>query len=308
MKRLGSTLLILALLFAFAVPGRGFAQESVKVLADQAYQHYVAKEYQKAIELLQRARAIRPAPTIDLIEGRSYVGLGRYLEARERFRAASSWKKGASDPPAFASAIENAQRELVEVEGKIAKLTVEITPPAPAAKVVVDGVEREAPGQAIELDPGKHRVEIRGADAGDPQDVVLAEGARHTIQAIIRSREPVPTAPQQTEPERDYLPAAITFGVAGAVLTLGAVTGGLAVDRKAALDDVCSSKRCPEDAEGIHADAVAFAWTSTVALIVGGAGAVVGTVLVIVPPSKPAAPAPAQVGIGAGSVWLSGVW
>ncbi len=283
------------------------AQPSAKELAQRAYEHFLAKEYDQAIKLLEQAKAQSPAPTISLIEGRAYLGLGRLLDARERFREAATWKLSATDPKPFGAAVDEAKRELFDVEQRVAKLRVELSAPMAGVTVLVNGADRGAPGAEIELDPGEHRVEVRGVEGVPARKVTLAEREKQTITIQIAA---APGGGKVEEPERgeaDYVPGAVTFGVAGGVLLLGAVMGGLALDRKQSLDEQCADKQCPPDAEAVHQDAVTFGWTSTVALALGGAGAVAGTFLVALPPRRESAVS-ASLLVSPGFLGLRGRW
>jgi hypothetical protein len=285
------------------------AEPSAKELAQRAYEHFVAKEYEQAIELLEQAKAQSPAPTISLIEGRAHLALGRLVTARDRFREAGSWKLGPGDPKPFVAAVDDAKRELFDVEQRVAKLRVELSAPMTGVTVVVSGVDRGAPGTEIDLDPGEHRVEVRGIDGVLARTLTLAEREKQTITIQIA---PLPGGNKVVEPEpdrgdADYVPAGITFGAAGGVLVLGAVMGGLALDRKQTLDEQCTDKQCPLEAEAVHQDAVAFGWTSTVALALGGAGLVAGTLLVVLPPRR-AQPSSASLVLSPSFLGLRGRW
>ena len=127
MVRLRRSLSILLACGSLLLARQGAAEEpTAKELAEQAYGHFVDEEYQKAIDLLEVARKKAPIPTINLIEARAYVKLGRFVEASRRYREAARWQLKPEDPKPFRQAIEDAKRELAQIEPKIAKLKLEV--------------------------------------------------------------------------------------------------------------------------------------------------------------------------------------
>ncbi len=75
-------------------------------------------------------------------------------------------------------------------------------------------------------------------------------------------------------------PAVIAFAIGGAGIALGAVTGIIALDKKAELDRNCPSKAtCPTTETGARDTAMTTSILSTIALPVGGVGVALGAVL-----------------------------
>ena len=81
----------------------------------------------------------------------------------------------------------------------------------------------------------------------------------------------------------------------GAGLVVGIVTGALAVDRKAKLDEMCTGNACPPAAEATLGSYRDYKTVSTVGYLVGLVGVATGGVLWAVAP-RPAARS-AQVGV-----------
>lgn len=287
MVRLRRSLSILLACGSLLLARQGAAEEpTAKELAEQAYGHFVDEEYQKAIDLLEVARKKAPIPTINLIEARAYVKLGRFVEASRRYREAARWQLKPEDPKPFRQAIEDAKRELAQIEPKIAKLKLEVRGAPEAAarvKVVLDGVERDLLDTGMELNPGKHQLEVRGlADGDQSHTLTLVEGEAKAMSFDAGGPPP---------PGRNYVPAGVTFGASGAALLLGAIMGGLALGQKSELDERCPERRCEASVQSIHDQAVTYSWVSTVAFIVGGAGVTTGTFLAIFPPERSTSPA-----------------
>jgi tetratricopeptide (TPR) repeat protein len=309
---------VLAATCAALIPAAAYAQgppahtdpEAPKRVAEEAYQAYTNREYQKAIDLLEKIRQQRPIPTVLLIQARSYAALRRYIEARNAYREAASWKATPQDPKPFAQAVDDAKRELFDIEKKIAHLRVDVSAAGTLANkplVFIAGRERGAPGAELEIDPGTYQVEIRGYDrAPEPRSVTLAEGEREVVTFTIAPAPATDPAAPKAEPRPDYVPAIVSFSIGGAGLVLGAVLGGLAIAEESELAVQCPTKDCDGSLRDSYDKAVSYSWGSTISLILGGAGVVAGTVLVIVPPtSEQPAATTARVSVGLGGVRVS---
>jgi hypothetical protein len=156
------------------------------------------------------------------------------------------------------------------------------------ARVVVDeGRPASLDGRAVALDPGSHRLRFVHPDpavAPLELEVTLEPSARNRrIEARFPARATSARAsePGPNEGSRTLLvPAIVAFGVGGAGLAFGAVTGGLALGEDGTLEDVCPTpSSCPAEEQGRIDRAETLAALSTVGFVVGGAGLAAGVVL-----------------------------
>lgn len=269
-----------------SVAGPVRAQDPAK-LAMEAYEHYQAERWTQCVDVATRAYELFPAPTLLVMKARAQVKLGKLVDALATYDRASSWKAGAKDPPAFERAVLDARTEKGALEKKIPTLRVVVrSASADRTKVSIDGRDVERPGDALRLDPGEHRVEI--SDEDNPsrravQSVTLREGEESSLEIALPSAGR--SAPPPPESEPTYLPAALLFGGAGAMLTVGGILGGLALSKSSELADLCAGRDpCPRQHEDLGNEVTTFATVSTVSFAVGGALAAVGLVLAIVPP------------------------
>jgi len=117
---------------------------------------------------------------------------------------------------------------------------------------------------------------------------------------------PESAAPAAT-PAREggsYVAAGVAFGLAGAALGVGAVTGGISLSDAGTIESSCHAGLCPASQRGPASTAKTLGDVSTASLIVGGAAAITGVVLLVVLP-RPAAP---KSGAMAGGVtWTAGI-
>ena len=194
---------------------------------------------ERAREHFRRAYDIVGAPTLALMEARSLVELGSLVEAQEAYGRAALLP---SDPgnAAYRKAQADAAKELAALRPRVPSLRVNVARGESEAEVRVDGMPR--PGYAsISLNPGTHLVSV--LRAGTPESwrsVTLLEGERRTLAF---------DAPAARRSSRSDVLMWTAFGLGGVGIATGIVTGVLALDRKATLDQACTGVSCPPAAE-----------------------------------------------------------
>ncbi len=133
-----------------------------------------------------------------------------------------------------------------------------------------------------------------------------------TTASVAPAPSGVPDTPPGTG--RSFLGPGIAFGVGGASLIVGAITGGLTIARMGEIRDLCGADNlCPAasrkqvDLEG----AKGIGYVSTVAFVVAGVGAATGVVLFLLPSLSRGKAAPRQstsVLLGPGSLSVKGAF
>jgi hypothetical protein len=104
------------------------------------------------------------------------------------------------------------------------------------------------------------------------------------------------------------VPAAVLFGLAGAAIAAGAVTGIIHLNDVAALEERCGGSACPPEEQESADTTLPLAHVSTVSFAVGGAALVTGIILAVVRPGGGEPPASARVAVGLGSLEVGGVF
>lgn len=305
-------LAVYAACFAFAPAARAEPQAPPGA-ADDAQEKEAAKEwarkgrarfdqgdYAGAVEALREAERHFPAATILKLRADAHAALGQLLAARKAYElAAAPLPEGAS--PQLVAAQEAAKAALAGLDARIPTLEITVRGGAAGAAVKLDGAALPAADLArpVAVDPGKHTlaVEAPGAEARI-REVQVAEGARERVvleagAPNVDRGNPEPAAEQG----RSWVGPGIAFGVGGAGLVLGAVTGLLTV---AKMDDVratCGEALvCPEGYRGDVDGAKTLGHVSTAGFIAAGVGAAAGVILLVLPGKK----APAGVGLAVG--------
>jgi hypothetical protein len=124
-----------------------------------------------------------------------------------------------------------------------------------------------------------------------------------TSEGATTTLEGAPKAAQERQ-GGSYVAAGVAFGLAAAALGVGAVAGGISLSDAGTIESSCHAGLCPANQRGPASTAKTLGDVSTATLIVGGAAALTGVVLLVVL-SRPAAPKSGAT--AAGVTWIAGV-
>jgi len=265
-----------------------------------------------AVDKLARAEALYHAPTILGRLGECQVALGKLVEGTENLNRVIREPLPANAPPAYAQARDRAQGVLDAALPRIAKLKIIVEPNAQGLEVLVG--DKPVPpallGAERPTDPGTHQIVARApgyrpASAevtlpeGGAESVSLTLIAEETAAPVAAEKPPEPPPQQQPPPAQptdagaqgsDKTLAYVFWGVGGAGLLTGTITGVMAMGKKGDLDDKCdSNNNCPPSAQSTLDSAKTLGLISTIGFGVGIAGAAAGTVLYFMAPESSAA-------------------
>jgi hypothetical protein len=274
------------------------------------------KDYKTAEDKFRRADKLVHAPTLELGLARALAGEGKFMESQETYNRIirEGLPPGASD--VFKQALDAAKQEVGAVSPRVAGATINVQADGggdvPAVSVTLDGQPLNAASLGVrrQVDPGDHVVKAT-ADGFLPGEARfnVGEGGSQTVQITLKKDLSAPpasaappatppaggvdTPPEGTPPKRSILPW-IAFGVGGAGLLTGAITGGLALGQHSSISSDCGGgSSCPTTEQGKIDSFHTMALVSDIGFVVAGVGAAAGVVLLIVHPydSAPAAPA-----------------
>lgn len=275
-------------------------RNAARELARDAVTAYDAQEYEKALDLLQRAHDLVPAPTITLYQARCLSRLGRLVEAMERYEATRRAPLDAKAPPAFREAVRDAGKELEEVRARVPKAKIVVEGPGSDSQfmqVMLDGkvVPPALVGVARTIDPGAHRIEVRvpGVSRG-LTNLSIEEGEVEDVRVrlvLLGAADDDYTGAEQDRATRNESSSRKTWGYVGigvgvAGLALGATAALMARSKQDDLDAACDGSRCPPSAQD---DLDSFRSRRTLSLVgygVGAVGVIAGSALLLWPDEK----------------------
>jgi hypothetical protein len=259
------------------------------------------KDYALAEDRFRRADSLVHAPSLVVDHARALVGLGRLVEAHERYALVLREGLMPNAPAPWVKARQDAEVEIEAIKPRLAWLTINVSGPNNLA-VSLD--ERQVPQAALGVrraaDPGERVVRVSAPGFLKREErLTLAEGEEKSIE-IALELDPDASIKLEDEPEksepapaaaasRDHTLSYVLWGVGGAGLVLGTVTGVMFLSKKSDLDSKCPGGKCPEnDVDRSEIDKYnLYGWVSGAGLGIGIAAAAAGTVLYFVGGNEP---------------------
>jgi hypothetical protein len=257
---------------------------------DESEKHWIAAE-----------KLYPAAPTLTLGLARTQAKLGKLVLAQENYKKII--RENENNPnlsPAFKDAVESAKSEVGPVSARIANVVIKVEGPA-SPTVTIDGqpVAASTLGLKRPVDPGSHTIKAE-APGYSPvtQSFQVAEAG--VADATIKMEKGPDGLPPGHDSKVDVGPgkssnktmAFVAFGVGGAGLIFGAVTGILAIGKHGDLEDQCQGGKCPATLQDDVDSYKTMGLLSTIGFIVGGVGVAAGTVLLLTAPKEGSSSAP----------------
>jgi hypothetical protein len=258
---------------------------------------------------LERAEKLYHSPVVASRLGECFISLGRLVEGTEILRKVLREPQSGEPTPALTKALERAQRALDAAKPRIAGLTVKVAAVQDMA-VKIDGnaVPAALVDTEIPTDPGEHAIEVTAPGFLRSSTRVSVSEAEKKSVTVTLSRDPnaatvtappaaaaeKPSAPAPAPSQDRYAVAApeasaprganhtasyVAFGIGGVALATGGVLGYLTMKAHQDLKEQCPNDTCSSGQQHDLDSAKRLGNFSTVAFGVGGAGLVLGTVL-----------------------------
>lgn len=270
-----------------------------RVAGREGVEAYQRGDYEKALELLERAQSLVDAPTHLLFIARSQVKLGRLVEAREAYRKILVMNLPPSAPEAFRAAQEAAPGELEEIEARIGQLKIEVTTTSGGApeglEVKLNGEPLSAAlvGLSVPANPGMNEVEARAPGMKVTMKTVeLRDGESAVLELVLT---PEVSGEKSSGDERDSSEEGGSHGrrkvgwiLAGGGAAVGAAGGVLGIlsmnqlSRARKDEDLCGAdKVCTADGRAEVKSAFTKALIGDISMGVGILAVGVGTYLIV---------------------------
>jgi hypothetical protein len=270
------------------------------------------KDYATALDRFERAASLVRAPSLTVMQARTLVALGRFVEALDKYEETQRMPLPADAAEAFTSAVRDASKEAAELRPRLPWLRITVIgAEAKSVQVFLDDKPVRSATLDIErpIDPGHHDVEARsGGRTLARSSISLTEAEHRTLELPLTPMVASPALRGEREHEtssrgwsrRTWALAAGGVGVAG--LGTALVTGLIALHKKSELADVCHPG-CPENSAD---DLSSYRTNRTLAYVglgVGVVGVGVGGYLLLA-----GTPSARHVAVGTSgtSAWLSG--
>jgi hypothetical protein len=305
-------------------------KETARGLMTQGRAQRTSGDLKGALKSFQAADTIMHVPTTGYEVAKTQEGAGLLVEARDTALRVTRMPVQPGEAAPFAEARTNSQQLSDDLAERIPTLKITVTGAADGEDplVSVDG-GKPAPlsvlGLGARVDPGHHSVTAKTAHGAAKQEVDVAEKESKDVTLALVATEgpavddtqPPPgpgtdTPPDTTTGGKSHALTYVSFGVAGAGVVVGTITGILTLSKKSAAG--CTNDMCPSATWNDINSAHSFATVSTVSFIVAGVGAVVGVLSMALgndsTPPAPPPPAEARVTpwIGLGSAGVSGTF
>jgi hypothetical protein len=291
-----------------------------------------------ALEKLEAAHALVRTPITGLELGRTYMSLGKLVEARETFLSNGRIPERPEETARSKAARKESDDLAEQLRSRIPSLSVKVTGvPSDTVAVTIDGasVPTEALSAPRLVDPGRHAISARSTSGGMAETSVdLKEGESRAVELKIvfaggRTQSAAPPvagapavlgpAPASASGSRAELvqPSAGTVSATprSRALEWTLLVSGLAIGAGGAAAMVVEANRAT-DAANSHDkatyDSSNTAWTvGMVATIVGGAAFATGGIVFLATggdSSPRGSRTSTWIGLGPGVVRIAGSW
>jgi hypothetical protein len=287
---------------------------AARTLGYEGIAEFQAGRYAVAAEKLDRAYLALKVPSLGLWSARAFEKVGRLVAASERYLEVVRLDPSGGDLAVQREAQADAAREQAALESRIPTLVIVVEgADGDAFAVSVNGAPVPASllGAKRPVDPGPVKVDVRAGDREKSEQISVTEGEQRTVTLTLVPKTPsVEAAKAPSESPTRPVPAPIAakpasspvadtgggstnttlamvaFGLGGAGLILGGVTGGMAASRIQDIDDrdVCRDNRCPPSMTDEVDEYNTLRTLSTVGFGVGLGASAVGVALLLTAP------------------------
>lgn len=259
------------------VDGRDRARE----LAEKAQDRLLEGDAKGALDLALQAEAAHHAPTILLLVARAHTALGANVAAVKTYDRVIAEPILPNSPPEFAEAQVKASSERAELYRKVGLIEIDWIGDHTDALLTIGGERVEIARGPHAVEPGAPialTAELPGHESLS-ESISVAAGQRRVVRIELVPRS---DGGFFDDLARTPVPTIVSFSLAGALGVVGAVTGGLALERAGELDARCVQQRCTKIDRSIAEEAGRLADASTATLVAAAVVATFGGFFVIV--------------------------
>lgn len=294
-----------------------------------------AGKVEQAIRALQASRDIVADPEAELLLARAHQNSGELVRALAEYEQTVAEARAAARADAkYTSTLQTAERELKDLEGVVAKVTIRVRYAPPGTKVDIDGevVDPSKLAGPIVVTPGPVRITARTPDGLETDRQLTLTAGQDAKVELAFPRQDGDAAPASVESEggteaAPEAPAAksapgsgkrvgawVAGGVGVAGFAMFGVFGSMSKSKYRDLQGACPDGRCPPSMQD-NIDAGKRDQTlANVGLAVGIAGLATSATLFFLAHQDKAGPtgqdaaseAKLELGVGLGTISLRG--
>lgn len=278
-----------------------------------------AGDLEGALKAFRAADAIMGVPSTRIEVGRTLKQMGRLLEAAEKLASVDLIPAAEDENDVQRDARAEARTILQEVRARIPTLQIAIRGVAPSTEVELyidgDAIPPGAQDYPRKVDPGTHVIRVEATGYRQvAEEVTVAEREEKSVEiSLVASADGDATSGRDTTPNDGGFDLPlwgwVGFGVGGAGLLVGGITGGLTLAKVSELEDDCGGKVCAPGDQARIDDATTVAHVSTAGFVIGGVGVGVGVAALVVALTADEAPesgVSVHPWVGPGSAGLRG--
>jgi hypothetical protein len=270
---------------------RSLAREGIALLNEGKFEAAIAK--------LEQAEQKFHAPTHLLYIARAHAGLDQPRKAYDLYIGIVVEPIPNYAPQAFHEARQNAEAEAQALRARLATVKVNIRgAPPDRATVEIDGkaVHSDRLAYPVAVDAGSVEV-VASAPSAEPvsRTIETQVGKVAEVDITLAPSEDLPSEGRGSDGAVTPSPgegadgsdsglgigAGIAFGIGGAALVAGIITGVMTLNRAADIKESCTDNVCPLEQEAEADDAKVIGNVSTAMFVVGGVGVATGVALLI---------------------------
>lgn len=286
-------------------------RETARDLMKEGDKKFSAKDPAGAMRAYEEAHKLVNVPTTGRELARAQEALGLFVEARDTCSLVTKMPKTPGEPAPFTTARAECADVAQALAPKIGTLRIVIEGVSADAKpeITIDGAPIPG-GTSVSrrVNPGRHMVKAAAPGYGESRaETTLSEGGMLDVKLTLTpdgkaGKPPVvgpgdPAKPPGTEEQPPDGPAIkkisplvyVGFGIGGAGLLAGGITGALAFSKAGSAKDQCVGNNCPSAAQSDIDSSKTMGTVSTIGFAVGVVGVGVGVVGLLM--SKPSSAA-----------------
>jgi tetratricopeptide (TPR) repeat protein len=247
-------LIVLAIASGAAAEPSAADKEQAKKSYVEGMAHRDAGRHEGALAAFSNAFRLLPTPITALAVGEAYEAVGKLIEARDAYNAASAMPPKPKESEEAKSARESARNRSEAVTKRIPTMLVRIEDPPAGAELVIelDGASAISES-AIAVNPGKHRVVARAGKLERSKPVTLLAGERKTV-TLSFADEPSKTsddgspapAPSPDAQTRTNPLVYVGFGAAGVFTITGLLGWQMASSANSEITADCTTVECDD--------------------------------------------------------------